>query len=63
MKRISYIYHDPDNTSVYWQGYTEDFDPAVISIADKIAEQVDLRTAGGSLKEEDYIKFIIIQDL
>ncbi len=58
MLTISYIFHDPDNTSVYWQGYTEEFDPAVISIADKIAEAVDLRAAGR--KREDYIKFIMI---
>lgn len=58
MLNISYIFHDPSNTSVYWQGYTEQFDPSVTSIADKIAEAVDLRAAGR--KREDYIKFIMI---
>ncbi len=59
-KRISYIYLDPDNTSLEWQGYTEDFDSAVTSVADKIAEQVDLRTVNSS---EENIKFILIFDI
>lgn len=45
-KIISYIYHDPNNTAVGWIGYTEVFDDAVISVADKIAEQYQLRAAG-----------------
>lgn len=49
--RISYVYIDPLNFILEWQGYTEDFDSAVISIADKIAEQYDLRTVN---KSENY---------
>ena len=60
MKRISYIYLDPTNTVLEWQGYTEDFDPNVITVADKIAEQVDLRTVTSS---ERNIKFIMIFDI
>jgi hypothetical protein len=58
LKTISYSYHDPDNTLPYWQGYTEIFDDTVISVADKIAEEYDKRTAGktaeGRLKAERY---------
>lgn len=68
LKIISYIYHDPDNTGVYWQGYTETFDDDVISVADKIAEQYDLRTSGltpnGTEKAEAYFfdQSLIIAD-
>ena len=55
---IRYIYHDPDNTFPHWIGYEETFDDTVISIADKIAEQYDLRTSGlsanGNFKSEHY---------
>ena len=59
-KRISYIYHDTVDTLPWWKGYTEDFDSAVTPVADKMAEEVDKRTVG---KDEDFIKFITIEDL
>jgi hypothetical protein len=58
MVTLSYIYHDPEDTLPYWKGFSEDFDPLVTPIADKIASAIDLRAAG--LKREDYIKFIMI---
>ena len=59
-KKISYIFNDPADTSEHWQGFEQDFDSAVISVADKMAEQVDLRTVH---KKEGDIKFIMITDL
>lgn len=58
LKTISYIYHDPDNTTPYWISYTEQFDDTVISVADKIAIEYNKRTAGktaqGRLKAQRY---------
>jgi len=58
LKTISYIYHDPDNTTPYWISYTEQFDDTVISVADKIAVEYNKRTAGktaqGRLKTQRY---------
>lgn len=68
LKTISYIFHDPDNTSINWQGYTEQFDDAVISIADKIAEEYDKRCSGktpeGNLRAQRYFldESLIISD-
>ena len=57
-KKISYIYHDPSNTIVYWQGFTQVFDDTVITVADKVAEQRDLRTMGGN--STSFFKFVAI---
>lgn len=57
IQRISYIFHDTSMTEDYWEGYTEDFDDTVISIADKMALEVDKRTVQES---DGFIKFIIV---
>jgi len=55
---ISYIYFDTQDPLNGWKGYSEDFDPNVTTVAEKISEAVNLRAAGR--KREDFIKFIII---
>lgn len=59
-RRLSYIFLDPVNTLQKWQGETIDFDSAVTSVSDKIAEQVDLRTVGSSQRN---IKFITVEEI
>ena len=61
-KVIRYIYHDPAVTEVFWQGYEETFDDAIINEADKYAEEYDKRTMITGNRSEHYIKFIQIID-
>lgn len=64
LKLISYIYHDPDNTSVYWQGFTQQFDDTIITVADKIAEQYNLRAAGqGKAQRYVFNQSLMISDV
>ena len=62
-KKISYIFLDyPADTLPHWQGYDEDFDSALITVADKTALEIDKRT-GDLTESKGLIKFIIITDL